>query len=626
MDPSVPLVAAEAAPAGGAAIDQVIGMTVGLTLAFGGLVVLGELHRRGRRTPLGTLAAFGARLSGMPRWAALPLGVAAIALIGAVVGYMWDVSLHIDKGRDDGPLANPSHYLILAGLYGLLASAYLSAVLTPRGDVPGRSAIRIGPDRWVPLGAVLIGAAALFAFAGFPLDDLWHRLFGQDVTLWGPTHLVMLSGGLMTLVGVVVLFEEGVAAAPHRAERDEPAPAPSPLGRLADLIPQVPVWPSRVLIAAAFLAGLSIYQGEFDYGVPQFQLALQPLLISISAGGALVAARIWIGRGGAIGAVALYLVIRGGISLLVGPILGETTPSFPLYLPEAICVELAALLLARRPLALGAVAGLAIGTAGFAGEWAWVSAAMPIEWTGALLPEGPILAALGGIAAGLVGALLGLALRRELPAAQLAAGVAVASLAVVTGCLAFGLADRNPTGVRADVALTEVSPAPEREVLATVRFEDDVAEGASWVQGIAWQGGSLVRMDLDRIGEGVYRTPEPLPVYGDWKAGFRVQNGRSVMGLELRAPADEAIPLPEVPALASFTRELRPDREILQRERDPDAQPWLWNLAALAVLAFALAFLGLLAWGIDRFSRGAPAPRPPRTPKLHTTTRRRMGT
>ena len=38
---------AEAAPAGGAAIGQVIGMVVALTIGFSALVWLGEAHRRG---------------------------------------------------------------------------------------------------------------------------------------------------------------------------------------------------------------------------------------------------------------------------------------------------------------------------------------------------------------------------------------------------------------------------------------------------------------------------------------------------------------------------------------------------------------------------------------------------
>src|ERR671937_401160 len=147
---------AAAAPAGGAATGQVIEMVAALTIGFTGLVLLGESHRRGRRTPLGTLAAFSSRVSGLPIWAALPLAVTGIALVGALFGYMWDVSLHIDRGRDVGPFANPSHYFILVGLYGIVAGGYLSSVLVKPGERPGSSAIRIAPGYEVPLGGALI--------------------------------------------------------------------------------------------------------------------------------------------------------------------------------------------------------------------------------------------------------------------------------------------------------------------------------------------------------------------------------------------------------------------------------------------------------------------------------------
>ena len=41
---------------------------------------------------------------------------------------------------------------------------------------------------------MLICRGRRFALVGFPLDDGWHRLFGQDVTLWGPTHLMLIGG------------------------------------------------------------------------------------------------------------------------------------------------------------------------------------------------------------------------------------------------------------------------------------------------------------------------------------------------------------------------------------------------------------------------------------------------
>jgi len=46
---------------------------------------------------------------------------------------------------------------------------------------------------------------------GFPTDDLWHEVFGQDVTLWGPTHLVLLTGGQLTIVCILGLLVEARA-------------------------------------------------------------------------------------------------------------------------------------------------------------------------------------------------------------------------------------------------------------------------------------------------------------------------------------------------------------------------------------------------------------------------------
>src|ERR687892_254786 len=68
--------------------------------------------------------------------AAIPTAVSGIALETALLGMYWDISLHIDQGRDAGPLANPAHYLILAGLIGVFVAGWL-AVALPRGDRPG---------------------------------------------------------------------------------------------------------------------------------------------------------------------------------------------------------------------------------------------------------------------------------------------------------------------------------------------------------------------------------------------------------------------------------------------------------------------------------------------------------
>src|SRR5919106_534035 len=174
-------------PAGGAAIGQVVLATGLVTAILGALALLVWRHRAGRQTALGRAATLAERASGLPAWAALP----------------------------------------------------------SRGERPGPAPIRLGPDWYAPVGGVLIAVCGAFALGGFPLDDLWHRLFGQDVTLWGPTHLMMLGGAAMTLIGQAVLLREGMW------ERRQPRGERS--------TPQLVTLARRVALMAGLLLGLSIF-------------------------------------------------------------------------------------------------------------------------------------------------------------------------------------------------------------------------------------------------------------------------------------------------------------------------------------------------------------------------------
>src|SRR3712207_9211988 len=71
------------------------------------------------------------------------LPISAIALQVALLGMYWDIALHIDQGRDEGPLANPAHYLILFGLYGVFAAGALAIALPKPGERPGPGALRL---------------------------------------------------------------------------------------------------------------------------------------------------------------------------------------------------------------------------------------------------------------------------------------------------------------------------------------------------------------------------------------------------------------------------------------------------------------------------------------------------
>jgi hypothetical protein len=598
------------APAGGAEIEQVVIATTLVTVILGAIAIGVARHRAGHETLLARVAAFSERVAGLPGWAALPSGIAAVSLILALFGMYWDISLHIDNGRDAGPLANPAHYPILFGLIGVFVAGWLAMALPARDERPGPAPIRIAPSWRAPVGGLLIAVCGGFALLGFPLDDVWHRLFGQDVTLWGPTHLMMLGGAAMTLVGQAVLLREGLWE--RRARRGRRSSPP--------LVTQA----RRVGLMAGLLIGLSIFQAEFDFGVPQFRMVFQPMLIALAAGFALVAARIWIGRGGALAAALIFLAVRGAIAALVGPVLGQTTPVLPLYLGEALCIELVALALGReRPLALGVAGGALAGTVGFAPEWAWSHAVMPIPWTGALLPEGLAFAAIAGIAGGVLGGLLGAGLRGELPTRSAARAAFAASLAALGTLTAIGLSTTVPGDARAVLSVDETSPAPRREAVIEARISPpSLAEGAAWATVTSWQGGGLVVSGLERVGPQTWRSAEPVPVHGDWKATLRLQNGSQVVAAPVYMPEDNAIPAAGVPARDGVTREFVDDKELLQREAKDDVPGWLWTAASGAVLALYVCFLVTLAWGVGRVARGGPRP-PASTPE--GAPRRRRG-
>src|SRR3979411_2099620 len=113
-------VIAKGSEGGGAALDQVIGMSVVAFVVTAGLLWIGYMHRRRRIPWLNNLAEYAARKFKRPPWVALPMALFITTLICALFGFIWDVSLHIGKGRDPGPLANPAHYFILFGLFLLL--------------------------------------------------------------------------------------------------------------------------------------------------------------------------------------------------------------------------------------------------------------------------------------------------------------------------------------------------------------------------------------------------------------------------------------------------------------------------------------------------------------------------
>jgi hypothetical protein len=112
----------------------------------------------------------------------------------------------------------------------------------------------------------------------------------------------------------------------------------------------------------------------------------------------------------------------------------------------------------------------------------------------------------------------------------------------------------------------------------------------------------------------VFRTTEPLPVSGSWKALLRLQNGSTLADVPVYLPADPAIPAAGIPALPRFTRALVSDSQLMQRERKRDVPGWLWAAGIGSVLVMIALILLILGWSLDRVTRLAGRVYAPESP------------
>ncbi|OBH91623.1 hypothetical protein [Mycobacterium sp. E2989] len=593
------------APARGAGLNQVIGLSVAAVVIAAVMLWVGYAHRTHRIQWLTRVANKLGEKFHRPNWVALPVMIFTTFIICALFGFIWDVSWHIGNGRDPGPLANPAHYFIIIGLFGIFVGGAVSMVLP--FDKPGPAAVRITRNWYAPVGGILMAGCGMYAMIGFPLDDIWHRIFGQDVTLWGPTHLMMIGGACFSLFSVLMLEREGEA---HEA---------------GEVFHGAFITFLRYLSFGGLFIGLSVYQIEFDFGVPQFRLVFQPMLIAAASALAAVAARLTMGRGAAIIAAVFAIALRGAVAVIVGPILGAPINWFPLYLGPALVVELVALTpLIKRPLAFGAVSGLAVATVGLWLESLWIGAVYNYPWPTSMWGEALAMAVPVAVLTGTCGAMFGMVLTGErLPGRRLGISVVALTVLVIGVAVANGLHITVPSKNTATVTLTDQpSPPGQRMVSADVMISPTtmVSDNPDWLTILSWQGRmqnhrGLMIDKLAKVGPGHYRSTQPVPVWGDWKTLLRVQDGRMMTAVPIYEPADDAIPAPEVPALASSTRPFVLEVTILQRERDQSAPAWLFTAGGIVVLFLTLAVITALSWGAGRINNYDSLPKRPEEQK-----------
>lgn len=216
----------------------------------------------------------------------------------------------------------------------------------------------------------------------------------------------------------------------------------------------------------------------------------------------------------------------------------------------------------------GLLAGALCGTVGFAAEYGWTQLTSPQPWTAAFLPEAIPTALAAGLAGGALGALLGMALVGRLPSRPVRRRVALGATAVMIVLGANALVLDEPAGVRAEVALEPVASNDGRTAYLTARISPAAAaRDTNWFNAVAWQGGGRRTAAMRPIGDGRFRSSEPLPLYGEWKTALRIQKDRGMIALPLHLPRDTGVPTPGVTRPDRFTATFVPDTHVLQTER-----------------------------------------------------------
>jgi hypothetical protein len=516
-------------------------------------------------------------LTGIPGWAGAVVGGGLFSVAVSLVGFYTDVAWHIQFGRDK-TLWTPPHVLIVAGLTIVSLSAVFGIVFA---TVTGaRVGFRWG--RWqVPWSVLPLAAFGTASAIGFPLDDLWHAAYGVDVTLWSPTHILLVAAATFSTVSLwLTLREAGVGARPG-----------------AGFWPVATYW----VLAGATLARLTTLHAEFDLGVPQFQQLFHPVIVSLAAGAGLVAARMLLGRGGAVVMVVGFLVLRSLLGAFVGAGLGYLVPHFPLFLFSALGVEAVAARWGIERQGRYAVAcGVAIGTVGLAGEWWWSQVWGRYAWGAPLFPEAVLVGLLAAVGAAVIGAAAGAAAGGHpirLPGrAVAAAGVAVLVALVIpsprTGLEAAGNITLERRG---DQAVVRVALDPPT-----------AATGAHWFEVLAWQGGDLVNAPMVGEGEGRYRSNRAVPITGNWKTVVRLHEGTILTGLPVYLPADPEIDAPLIPAVDG-RRDFVLDTSLMMREAKPGSATVRVIVYAL-IAATAATSLTVLAFSARRLQRHPTPP------------------
>ena len=254
-------------------------------------------------------------------WRSGLLPVLALGALAGLLGIYWDIAWHIDKGRDSF-FTPPHNFIYLSILIVLLMSVY--GLVRDRRQSPLH--LRLGRFRVHP-GVLIVAVGAGLELFFAPADELWHRVFGLDVTLWAPMHLIGVTGlTLYAFGGLVTSWVERRLALTEKRKR---------------LFGYV-----SVFFAAALLGWTMLLLAEYEFGTPAFPMFWQPLLLmGLPVFVLVLLARLkpvpWAATWTAVAFTGLRLLLAG---LLLTTsrfdLAGDSRPAIPLLVLSGVAADL----------------------------------------------------------------------------------------------------------------------------------------------------------------------------------------------------------------------------------------------------------------------------------------------
>jgi hypothetical protein len=246
----------------------------------------------------------------------LRLVLGLTALLGAIIfleGTSWDIQWHSLIGRDRTLI--PPHLMMLSGvaLSGIsgLLSVLIESWWARRNTLIAQYSVGFAEIFSGPLGAYVVGYTALTAAVAFPLDAYWHALYGIDVAIWAPFHVMFVASMGIVALGTAYMLSSAAHLAARRGSAGNGTRRAATLGVVLALATVLSLF--TLLLFDAFKEGNYINLGFLSLNV-------FPLLSGMLVAFTLVASAYAIPwHWGATLVSGCYLLLAGVMAVFVQP-------------------------------------------------------------------------------------------------------------------------------------------------------------------------------------------------------------------------------------------------------------------------------------------------------------------